>query len=350
LLLPPGRFQAARMRRFPTALLLALAIVLPLFAGTAASTPAEAAAQAILQRLDLHLRAPAGQPASGLSGGNPLSRYAAGATVDPLRVESAAEYARRTLAGAPTARLTPEATGAFLREQAASILASADQAPAEPRLIAELGRYHARRLEAAIHYQLFLRSQRLAELVAATYAEKDAVEHWRAVVRSAEARPAESADPGVRPSRVAADWRAELGRLEASLRDLEEQCCPPDASVLQEKVWRPRPAGELTGPAISPVDPQFGPDGGVRIAARIRAPSGVAVATLRFRAASGQSGFASLPMNKGADGEHTATLPSSLVAGGTLEYFIEAIAGGGAGASFPEPGARPATLRFTPRP
>ena len=311
-----------------------------------ASPPAEAAAQAILQRIELHLRAPAGEPSPGVAGGNPLSRYAAGTTADPLRVESTAEYARRTLAGTPTARLTPEATSAFLREQAAVILASTGAAPGELRLIAELGRYHARRLEAAIHYQLFLRGLRLAELVAATYAEKDAVGLWREVVRNAEARPADSAVPGAQTFRITADWRAELGRLEASLRDLEEQCCPPDAAVLEEKVWRPKPHAELAGPTILPSDPSPAPGGGLRIAARIRATSGVAIANLRLRTMPGGGEFASLPLVAGADGEHAAALPPTPVAGATLEYFIEALARDGSGASFPAPDSRPSVLRF----
>ena len=334
------------MRRFSTALLFALAPAFLLSAGAMASPPAEAAAQAILQRIELHLRAPAGEPSPGVAGGNPLSRYAAGTTADPLRVESTAEYARRTLAGTPTARLTPEATSAFLREQAALILASSVAAPGELRLIAELGRYHARRLEAAIHYQLFLRGLRLAELVAATYAEKDAVGLWREVVRNAEARPADSAVPAAPTFRITADWRAELGRLEASLRDLEEQCCPPDAAVLEEKVWRPKPHAELAGPTILPSDPSPAPGGGLRIAARIRAPSGVAIANLRLRTMPGGGEFASLPLVAGADGEHAAALPPTPVAGATLEYFIEALARDGSGASFPAPDSRPSVLRF----
>ena len=37
--------------------------------------------------------------------------------------------------------------------------------------------------------------------------------------------------------------RAELKKLEASFKDLEDQCCPPDEAIMREKVWKPvRPA------------------------------------------------------------------------------------------------------------
>ena len=37
--------------------------------------------------------------------------------------------------------------------------------------------------------------------------------------------------------------RAELKNLEASFKDLEDQCCPPDEAIMRGKVWKPvRPA------------------------------------------------------------------------------------------------------------
>ena len=158
------------MRWTPTALLLALAAAT---AHRAEATPgaeavrAREAAQRILRRLDLQLGPSAGEPSSGRSGGNPLSRYAALSSADPSRIESTVDYARRTLAGTATARLTPESTIHFLRERAEEILTGPGSIPtagastavhaADLRVIAALARFHARRLEAAIHYNLFLR-------------------------------------------------------------------------------------------------------------------------------------------------------------------------------------------------
>ncbi len=349
--------QSHPMRRTSTALLFALTAFSHAPAAAPANHSAETAARSILLRIDLHVRAPVGEPAPGRSGANPLSRYAAAVTADPIRIESTAEFARRTLAGSPTARLTPEGTAAFLRQQAAMITADAktvagERTPARPqhdlRVIAELGHFHARRLEAAIHYNLFLRGLRVAELVAATYAEKDAVEHWKKLVKIAESAPVETPSGPDRSLRIAADWRAELLRLEASLRDLEEQCCPPDAAVLQERVWRPKSAVELEAPVVTPVPPQLLPDAPIRLRASVAAPAGMLRVAVSVRGATG--GFHSFPMEAGPDGIHSASVPLPLSNGAdSLEYFFEAIGANGAGSSHPAADSASPTLRLALR-
>ncbi len=343
------------MRRSSTALLFSLVALSLARAAVPSTDAAEEAARSILRRIDLHLRAPAGDPSPGRSGGNPLSRYAAAVTANPLRIESTAEFARRTLAGSPTARLTPEVTAAFLRQQAATIHSTTNPSAAEARsardsdlqLIANLGLFHARRLEAAIHYNLFLRGLRIAELVAATYAEKDVVEQWRTIVKIAESVPVEVAPASDRSLRVLADWRAELIRLEASLRDLEEQCCPPDASVLQEKVWRPRTAAELTAPSVTAYLPEVTAEETLRFRARIQVSGGLLATALRVRTADTSGEFLSFAMSSGRDGVHAVDVPLSRIAGATrLEYFIEVIGANGVGSSLPAPDSTSPTLSF----
>lgn len=174
--------------------------------------------------------------------GSNLAHYANNPGADPARYENLVDAARRILAGGTPEKRTPDATSEWLDDTATVILAVVREAEtsrdaardpqlkaklAELRARALLARFHARRMFAAVHYNLFKRGLRLAELVAATYAEKDAVIVWRELV----------AQVGNHP--FAADWRAELKRLEASLKDLEEQCCPPDEAILREKVWQP---------------------------------------------------------------------------------------------------------------
>ncbi|MBL9189426.1 MAG: hypothetical protein JNK23_18230 [Opitutaceae bacterium] len=171
-----------------------------------------------------------------------LADYAALPAGEPARVESLIEAARRTLAGDPATKRTPDETIFRLDELADTLFAAVDaaevsdrsaRAPALEREFSELrarghlARYHARRIVAAMHYNLFLRGQRLAELVAATYAEKDAVTAWRQLTTL----PA--------PAEVTETRRAELKKLEASYKDLEDQCCPPDEAIMREKVWQP---------------------------------------------------------------------------------------------------------------
>ena len=347
------------MRWTPTALLLALAAAT---AHRAEATPgaeavrAREAAQRILRRLDLQLGPSAGEPSPGRSGGNPLSRYAALSSADPSRIESTVDYARRTLAGTATARLTPESTIHFLRESAEEILTGPGSIPtagastaahaADLRVIAALARFHARRLEAAIHYNLFLRGLRIAELVAATYVEKDAVELWRDVLRAVAAAEAAAAGDEERPLRLKEGWRDELPRLEASLRDLEEQCCPPDAAVLREKVWRLAPREALVAPVLEPRTPPWGDAGeSSRFTVAARGAHGITSVHLRIRNLPSGGEYRTIPMSAGPDGTYGANLPAGLTAGAeSLEYYFEAIGGNGIGTSFPEPDAAQPTL------
>jgi ADP-ribose pyrophosphatase YjhB (NUDIX family) len=178
-----------------------------------------------------------------------LALYAALPVGAPDRHETMIEAARRILAGGTTTKRTPEQTLFQLDDLADTIFAAVDAVEvaarasggaADARELTDLrtsghiARFHARRIVAAMHYNLFLRGQRLAELVAATYAEKDVVEAWRQLTTL-------PASPEITAARL-----AELKKLEASFKDLEDQCCPPDEAIMREKVWKPvRPAPTL---------------------------------------------------------------------------------------------------------
>ena len=96
---------------------------------------------------------------------------------------------------------------------------------------------HARRAIAAVHYNLFLRGRRLAELYAATLDTQTALGFWRELVALVGDR--EELTFGAPPFTLRGSWRAELTRLEFDYKDLEAMCCPPDESWLREKVWSP---------------------------------------------------------------------------------------------------------------
>ena len=182
--------------------------------------------------------------------GAKLADYASNPAGDAKLCENLIDAARRILAGGTTTKRTPDETIFALDELADKIFAAVDAAEvaarnsrvavperelAELRGRGHLARFHARRIVAAMHYNLFKRGLRLAELVAATYAEKEAVVAWRELT-TLPATPA-----------IVAARRAELKKLEASLKELEDQCCPPDEAILREKVWQPaRPAPKAT--------------------------------------------------------------------------------------------------------
>lgn len=211
-----------------------------LAATLAAATPPGDAAAAARTRADAIRAAlaaalgPAAEPGRAAF----LGDYARLAPGDPQRHESFTEAARRILAGGAPAVPPPDVASLEFEKQADALLAqiatlaAAPEPPppaalAELRLTAHLARFHARRMIAAVHFNLFLRGQRLAELVAATFREKDAVVAWRELLAATAGHPATDV------------LRADLKRLESSLRDLEEQCCPPDEAVLREPVWQP---------------------------------------------------------------------------------------------------------------
>lgn len=165
--------------------------------------------------------------AIGARTANYLGDYAAQAGAAAERFEPFTEAARRILAGSPATRQAPDITALQLEQLAARVLA-ASPTPAQA-IAAHQARFQARRIIAAMHYNLFKRSLKLAELVAATYREKDAVLVWRELVALAEQHRVPEA------SRL----RAELKHFEASLKELEEQCCPPDEAILKQPVWQP---------------------------------------------------------------------------------------------------------------
>lgn len=163
-----------------------------------------------------------------------LGEYSSNPGGDPARYESTRLAARRILAETAATVQRPEHTAVWLTEAAKRLearAAAAGELRADERrdllCHARLARFHADRLIAAVHYNLFRRALSLPELYAATQQERRAVEQWRALVQAA----------GDHPN--APGWRGELQRLEAALHELEGQCCPPSPAHLAAPLWQP---------------------------------------------------------------------------------------------------------------
>lgn len=185
--------------------------------------------------------APAPAPSPSL--GPTLAAYAKNIGADPARFENFAEAARRILASGTTARRAPDATSRWFDETADLLLASSHTAEASTaadlKILAYLSRFHARRIVAAVRYNLFLRGQSLAELYAATLESRAAVEAWRAFTATVGDRAELSLPSGAQTVVLRGAWRDELTRLEFDLKDLEAMCCPPDEDMLRVKIWTP---------------------------------------------------------------------------------------------------------------
>ncbi|MEI6467076.1 MAG: hypothetical protein WCQ89_20285, partial [Verrucomicrobiota bacterium] len=285
--------------------------------------------------------------------GKNLADYANNEGTDTEQFESFTEAARRILASGTGSKRAPDETSRWLDAAAAAILAEVgaaeraadakrgnefDATVTDLRILAQLARFHARRALAAVHYNLFLRSQKLAELVAATYAEKDAVGAWRDLVAAAGDRYAFDLAMGARDFSLCGHWRDELRRLEAGLKELEDMCCPPDEAVLKEKVWTPAREGDRTPPQVEHARLQGARAGqSLRIAARVTDESGVQSVRLRYRRVNQFDDYATRPMTPGVDGLYAATVPGdAVVAGWDFMYFIEVIDARGNGRNWPD--------------
>lgn len=283
-----------------------------------------------------------------------LADYARNEGTDTEQFENFVEAARRILAGGTTTKRTPDATSRWFDETADAILASVraaetaigqrrtrefDATVTDLRMLAQLARFHARRALAAVHFNLFTRGLRLAELLAATLAEKEAVAAWRELVAIAGDQYTTDLAMGARNFDLCGHWRDELKRLEANLKELEDQCCPPDEAILKEAVWSPATAGDREAPHVEHDRARIiGVGEPLRLNVRVTDPSGVKTVRLRYRHVTQFEDYATLEMTPtAAPDTYTATIPGNFVVSAwDLMYFIEATDARGNGANWPD--------------
>ncbi|MDO8543514.1 MAG: hypothetical protein Q7S40_23995 [Opitutaceae bacterium] len=286
--------------------------------------------------------------------GATLGQYAANEGTDVQQFESFADAAKRIVAGGTTPRRTPDATSRWFDATADAILAAVTKAGAvaggtrslefdatvtDLRILAQLARFHARRSIAAVHYNLFKRNLQLGELLAATLQEKEAVAAWRELVAAAGDRYAFDLAMGARNHSLCGHWRDELKKLEANLKELEEQCCPPEEAVLKQKVWQPARAGDHDPPQVEHVRLTTAKVGQpLRLTTRVTDPSGIDSVRLRYRHVTQYEDYATLEMKPtGAPGIFEATVPGEfLVPQWDFMYLVEAIDRAGNGMMWPD--------------
>jgi len=283
-----------------------------------------------------------------------LADYANNEGGDPEQFESFIEAARRILASTTTTKRTPAITSRWFDETADAILTAVqaatlaagptrslefDATVTDLKILAHLARFHARRSLAAVHYNLFKRGLRLAELVAATYAEKDAVAAWRELVAAAGDRYTSNLAMGPRQHNESGHWRDELKQLEAGLKELEEQCCPPDEAIMKEKVWSPPGAGDGAPPQIASTPaPTARPHEDLVIFARVTDPAGIQHVRLRYRRTPSLENYRTLTMTlSDRPGGYTARIPADFITPShDLQYFIETTDTHGNGTNWPD--------------
>jgi hypothetical protein len=133
---------------------------------------------------------------------------------------------------------------------------------------------------------------------------------------------------GSRAHDLCGHWRDELKTLERSLKELEDQCCPPDEAVMKEKVWTPGGGRDRDAPRVEHERlREISAGKPIRITARVLDPSGVRSVRLRYRHVTQFEDYAALTMERVADTTvYAATIPRGFVVPELdFMYFIEVI-------------------------
>lgn len=297
-----------------------------------------------------------------------LAFYAKAEGTDVAQFAGFKEEAELLLAGQPTAKTRPLATSDWFAQTAAAILRQVaeaerlvgdqrgkefDSTVVDLRILAHLASYHARRIPAAVSYNLYKITGDPNALDDAIGAEQHAIGAWRELVAAAGDVYAPDLMMGVRNCDAAprvrsgyahdldlsGHWRDELGFLEKGLAELKQERAGLPAAVPRRA---PRPVPAATGDVAPPevihervTSAQVGAP--IRITAIVRDPSGVASVRLRYRGVTQFEDYRSLEMNAGAGDRYEAVVPADQIdPKWDFMYYIEAVDRTGNGRIFPD--------------
>jgi arylsulfatase A-like enzyme len=293
--------------------------------------------------------------------GSTLAQYATNEGTDVEQFESFAEAAKRIVSQGATAKRTPEMTSRWFDETAIGILTDVGMAEVEYkaqaarltarepslnskefqttltdlRVLAQLARFHARRSEAAVFYNIFKAGHDPTRLVFAVRQERAAVDAWRKLVDAAGDQYTDNLAMGACNFSLCGHWRDELAVLEKDLAQLEQQLVELGVAHLNletDRVVWPRlviAADRVTSAAAGQP---------LRITARVSPPRGAGAVRLRYRSVTQFDDYQTLEMQPTPDqpGVYTATIPGeALNPKWDFMYFIE-VSNAGNGAIWPD--------------
>lgn len=286
-----------------------------------------------------------------------LPAYAKAEGSDIQQFASFDEEAQNLIEGSETAKTRPPATSRWFELTSAEVLAEVaaaeqsigghrskefDSTVTDLRILANLARFHARRIPAAVNYRLFERSGDVAALDEAIAHERRALEAWRDLVRAAGDVYADDLMMGVRGASLCGHWRDELPALEAGIAALEQKrrdFCPPAGAKTAPRYVPSPPAGDHPLPVIVHRPPAVALAGKpLAVSVEVQAPAGVKWVRVRYRAVNQQHDYRSLPMLPNAGSDHyQAVIPAEdIVPTWDLMYFIEVMDNRGHGQIYPD--------------
>jgi hypothetical protein len=268
-----------------------------------------------------------------------LPVYARAEPSDTQQFLSINEAASNLVAGKESAMRHPLETSKWFAGLADDVLRLVDQAEkhagankskefisttVDLKILANLARYHSRRIYAGISYALFKQSQDLNVLDDAIAHEGRAIEAWEKIVEAAGDAYNDNLMMGLPASGLAGHWKDELAELRRGLKEL------------QQERERFRPAGAQGEPLIAhaPVR-KLAPGEDLIIRATVSSQNPITSVRVAYRSPQGDYRYAS--MQQSGPLLYRAVVPgANLVAG--LSYFIEAVDQAGRQATYPSKG------------
>ena len=294
-----------------------------------------------------------------------LQDYAKAEGSDIQQFASFKEEARVIVEGYETAKILPSVTKVWLEETSKEILkiaGEAENAAEDPsnkelkstltdlRILSGLAEYHAKRIPAAVSYNIFLLTQNPTALDDAIAFEKDAIEAWKGIIDAAGNVYADNLKMGVAEAehngmmhRLSGHWRDELALLVKDLSGLEgkrkdfktgDNVKPVPPAYKARFVSAENPTFDfihtpvLSAPFAKPL----------KIKVKVQTASGIKWVHIRYRDVNQEEDYKTLEMTStGEKDTFEAVVPSEAVnSKWDFMYFIEAMDNKGHGKIYPD--------------
>jgi hypothetical protein len=272
--------------------------------------------------------------------GGDLPEYAGEQGSDIQQFINVRDEARSRIGGSDTFMRRPGENSrwfAQLSERILSHVAQARKAAGDQRgrefistvtdleILAHLSQYHAERLQAGVHYNLYLATGDAFALEDAIDHETKAVGAWEQIVSSAGDVYNEELAFGVHRVGFPRHWKEELENLRAGLQQLRGQ---------RGDLLRPWSGDASPSVSHAPVR-RIGPNDALAIRATVASDSGIT--TVRALVAKGDSDFQAVAMKASEEGKYSVEIPS-INGEGEIRYLIEAVNSAGNLGTYPPAG------------
>ena len=286
-----------------------------------------------------------------------LPAYAKAEGSDIEQFASFDEEAINLIEGRETAKTRPAETSRWFDKAAEDIYKDLEEAEkaigshwgkeyvstvTDLKILANLARFHAWRIPAAVNYRLFERTQDVKALDDAIAEERQAIAAWRQMATMAGVVYTDNLMMGLRSAQLCGHWRDELAALGKGLAALERkrQDFRPAGAIRVAPRYLVALAAADHDPPTVVHRPVVAAAAGkpLTISAVVSDPSGVKWVRLRYRSVNQYQDYRTLPMLPSGEKDHyQAVIPAEhVVPQWDLMYFIEVMDNRGNGKIYPD--------------